>query len=202
VTYVCWSALILWCWYSLLFWVWTLPLCLYCLHVILFPFLLSQVSPCSLMFWLVLRSCRTWSGGLIQCCVLSLQISLDYTNTDVIHVLCTMFNWLTCLSYHTFPHSHGILQTSETFSPKSSFTDLTMWELYLACMCTLFTLIFRVTCWYCMMLTITAVKRLPLSVSYIHKKVYPAVMSILSKGLNFNHMPNPKSTIREDMRGK
>jgi hypothetical protein len=81
VMYVCWSVIINWCWDSMFRWVWNLPLCLYWQHVILFQLLLSQVSPCSLMFWLMLRSHRNWSSSLIQCCVLLLQNS-------VVHVLC------------------------------------------------------------------------------------------------------------------
>jgi hypothetical protein len=63
---VCWSAFINGCWDSMLCWVWTLPVCLHCPDVILFLSLLWQVGPCSLTFWLVLRSHGTWSGGLIQ----------------------------------------------------------------------------------------------------------------------------------------
>jgi cytochrome bd-type quinol oxidase subunit 2 len=34
---------------------------------------------------------------LIQCCVFPLWISLVDTNIDIVHVLCTFFNGLTCL---------------------------------------------------------------------------------------------------------
>jgi hypothetical protein len=70
VMYVCWSALISWCWDPMLYSAWTLPLCLglHCQDVILCLLLLWQVGSSSPMFWLVLRSHGTWSGGLIQCC--------------------------------------------------------------------------------------------------------------------------------------
>jgi hypothetical protein len=50
----------------------------------------------------VFQSLGTWSGDLIQSCVLPLQIHLADTNIDIIHVLCTLFQRSTCLSYIHF----------------------------------------------------------------------------------------------------
>jgi hypothetical protein len=56
------------CYDSMLCWVWTPSLSFYCSDIILFLLLFWQVSPCSLMFWLVLQSHGTWfSAAFCHC---------------------------------------------------------------------------------------------------------------------------------------
>jgi hypothetical protein len=95
--YVCWSAQIIWCWDSMLCWVWTLPLCSYFLGVILFLLLRWQVSPCSLMFWVVLGSHGTWSCGPIQCCHCGLVQLIQMQMLFMFFASC--FSGSTCLPY-------------------------------------------------------------------------------------------------------
>jgi hypothetical protein len=47
-----------------------------------------------------------------------------------------------CLILYDFPHSHGIRETPETFSSKSSCNGLGMWELFSAVMWNIFVLNF------------------------------------------------------------
>jgi hypothetical protein len=80
---------------------WTLPLCLYCQDVI-FLLLIWQDGPCSRMFCLVLQSHGTWSGGLIQFCVLPPSICPADTDVDAVMFSAPCFNDSTCLSYIHF----------------------------------------------------------------------------------------------------
>jgi hypothetical protein len=125
---------------------WTLPLCLrlHCPDVILCLLLLWHVGSSNPMFWLVLRSHGTWSGGLIQCCIHPLQT----WSAEILKRRCRSCS-LRLVSLHqpacpiyTLPQSHRMLQTPETVSPKSSSANLSTSKLFLAGICIVFILNF------------------------------------------------------------
>jgi hypothetical protein len=79
----------------------------------------------NLMFWLVLGSHGTWSGGLIQSCVLPLRA----WHFDVRFVLCALLQWLDLSVLCRLPH---IRTGYGRPAPKSSFAGLSTLELFLA----------------------------------------------------------------------
>jgi hypothetical protein len=98
--------------------------------VVSFLLLHSKVGPCSLMFWLISRFLGTGSGGLIQCCVLPLWACPANENVDVDRLLRALFQWF--VPYTLFHIRTEYYELLRSFSPKSSLTGLSMWDLYLA----------------------------------------------------------------------
>jgi hypothetical protein len=109
------------------------PSCLFILSGCNFIFTASLVSWCvcvagtsiswNLIWWLDLVLCSAsadLSSSYRHCCH-----SCPLYLVSMVQSVCPAY---------TFPYSHGILQTPETFSPRASFADL-MWELFLAGMC-------------------------------------------------------------------
>jgi hypothetical protein len=93
---------------------------------------------------------------MIQCCVLPQWICLVDTHVDVVHVLCALFQWINLSVLHTlFQNCIEYYRPHEISSPKLSVTDLSMWELFLAGMWTVFILnfpsnliiLYGVDCW-------------------------------------------------------
>jgi hypothetical protein len=85
--------------------------------MILFLLPLGLIGPCSLRSWLVPWSPGTWFNAVFNHCRL---VWLIQTHMPDLY-LTPHFSGSICLPVYTFPHSHEMLQVSETFSPKSSF---------------------------------------------------------------------------------